>query len=306
LNMEQIKIWVGWFWKLKEVVGWLPIFATVCITLGLALAPVYISPDASGFSRWLLRENVDLMPLAPIGLLIYFAFRHAAIYGDPREKELTALAAELGLKFVYECNYPLTPAPHYLPFMAAEGSREAEDIMLGRIGDIDVTMCELSAILSRGTAPLGNVAPGTGKVRKVLDSMEAEERNRPGSMFTVVLGSALHYQNLIIWPESIKGFLPESTGLTNVDFESSEFNRTFFVASDDKRFAFDVVHPRMMELLMTHPTWGVELAEHTLTAWTLDYLPPRKYGEGLEFAMSLQQLLPEYLKEELSNPGRVE
>ena len=36
----------------------------------------------------------------------------------------------------------------------------------------------------------------------------------------------------------------------DIDFESEAFSRRFHVASSDKKFAYDVVHPRMMEWLM--------------------------------------------------------
>jgi hypothetical protein len=39
-------------------------------------------------------------------------------------------------------------------------------------------------------------------------------------------------------------------GFDDIDFESAEFSRKFVVKSGDKRFAYDVVHPRMMEYLL--------------------------------------------------------
>jgi hypothetical protein len=39
-------------------------------------------------------------------------------------------------------------------------------------------------------------------------------------------------------------------GFSDINFESEEFSRRFRVKSPDKRFAYDVIHPRMMEFLL--------------------------------------------------------
>ncbi|MGP1272191.1 MAG: hypothetical protein ACTS22_02540 [Phycisphaerales bacterium] len=39
-------------------------------------------------------------------------------------------------------------------------------------------------------------------------------------------------------------------GFDDIDFESAEFSRRFHVSSSDKRFAYDIVHPGMMEFLL--------------------------------------------------------
>jgi hypothetical protein len=46
--------------------------------------------------------------------------------------------------------------------------------------------------------------------------------------------------------DSIAGFL----GFDDIDFESAEFSDRFIVKSSDKRFAYDVLHPRMMEFML--------------------------------------------------------
>jgi len=46
--------------------------------------------------------------------------------------------------------------------------------------------------------------------------------------------------------DKVAGFL----GFDDIDFESAEFSDRFVVKSRDKRFAYDVLHPRMMEFLL--------------------------------------------------------
>ncbi len=57
--------------------------------------------------------------------------------------------------------------------------------------------------------------------------------------------------SLLIRPENILDKLAGAVGFDDIDFESAEFSRRFFVKSSNKRFAYDVVHPRMMEFLLS-------------------------------------------------------
>ncbi len=60
--------------------------------------------------------------------------------------------------------------------------------------------------------------------------------------------------DLLIRREGIFDKIAGTFGFDDIDFESADFSRRFFVKSPDKRFAYDVVHPRMMQfLLATEP-----------------------------------------------------
>lgn len=56
--------------------------------------------------------------------------------------------------------------------------------------------------------------------------------------------------DLLIRPEGIFDKMAGVLGFADINFESAEFSRRFFVKSTDKRFAYDVIHPRMMEFLL--------------------------------------------------------
>jgi hypothetical protein len=69
------------------------------------------------------------------------------------------------------------------------------------------------------------------------------------------------------WPplriqhEGLLDKVGRAVGVTDIDFESEEFNRAFFVSCDDRRFASALIDPQMMELLLT--TGGVVSLETT-------------------------------------------
>ncbi|TWT85446.1 hypothetical protein Pla123a_02530 [Posidoniimonas polymericola] len=56
--------------------------------------------------------------------------------------------------------------------------------------------------------------------------------------------------DVTIRPEGVFDKVGAFFGFDDIDFESSEFSNKFHVSSDDKRFAYAIVHPRMMEFLL--------------------------------------------------------
>ena len=57
--------------------------------------------------------------------------------------------------------------------------------------------------------------------------------------------------DLAIRPEGMFDKVGAFFGFDDIDFESAEFSDKMHVSSGDKRFAYDVVHPRMMEFLLS-------------------------------------------------------
>jgi hypothetical protein len=55
---------------------------------------------------------------------------------------------------------------------------------------------------------------------------------------------------LLITPEHFGHKIFEAFGGEDIDFESDEFSRQFWVRCKDRRFAYDVIHPQMMEYLL--------------------------------------------------------
>lgn len=65
--------------------------------------------------------------------------------------------------------------------------------------------------------------------------------------------------DLLIRRESILDKAKSFLGFEDINFESAEFSRKFFVKGPDKKFAYDVIHPEMMEFLLRNHTPTLEL-----------------------------------------------
>lgn len=81
--------------------------------------------------------------------------------------------------------------------------------------------------------------------------------------------------------DKVAGFF----GFDDIDFESAEFSDKFSVKSSDKKFAYDVIHPQMMEFLLQSYPPSIELSMshcclyHEKKCWT-----PEQFRDEIDWA----------------------
>jgi hypothetical protein len=56
--------------------------------------------------------------------------------------------------------------------------------------------------------------------------------------------------NLHVGREGLFGTIARAIGFHDIEFESEQFNKTFKVKGDDRKFASDVINPQMMQFLL--------------------------------------------------------
>jgi hypothetical protein len=61
---------------------------------------------------------------------------------------------------------------------------------------------------------------------------------------------------LSVEPEGVFGRIIGRLTDTDIEMESEDFNRAFTVRCPNRKFAFDVLHPQMIEMLMQWPELG--------------------------------------------------
>lgn len=156
-----------------------------------------------------------------------------------RRADLGSLAAELGLTF--SAARDTLHDKHYAHFeIFRQGhSRAAYNTLRG-----DLTLNGVTHPVRCGDFTY-QVTSGSGKDRRTTTHN-----------FSYLIAHLPHPDtpNLLIRPENILDKIGGVFSDRDIDFESEEFSRRFFVASPDRRFAYDICHPRMMEyLLATRP-----------------------------------------------------
>lgn len=86
------------------------------------------------------------------------------------------------------------------------------------------------------------------------------------------------FPELSVTPEGFFGRMVGRLTNTDIELESEAFNRAFTVRSDDRKFATDVLHPRMMEYLLQIPDRGWMLR----AGWLLAVRPGRHSIEQVD------------------------
>lgn len=106
--------------------------------------------------------------------------------------------------------------------------------------------------------------------------------------------------DLLIRREGLLDKLKDAFGFDDIDFESAEFSRKFRVLSPDKRFAYDVITPRMMEFLLGAfgPAIDIERGRCCLTlghgCWS-----PEQFRATLRWAVAFFDLWPDHVTHSL-------
>jgi hypothetical protein len=94
--------------------------------------------------------------------------------------------------------------------------------------------------------------------------------------------------------------LAHAFGFSDINFESAEFSKRFDVKSSDKKFAYDVIHPKMMEFLMADdpPTIEISGGSCCLTigwrTWSAE-----QFQQQVDWAAKFFNLWPKYLVADL-------
>ncbi|MEN6544783.1 MAG: hypothetical protein ABFE07_01975 [Armatimonadia bacterium] len=201
----------------------------------------------------------------------------AAVSAKKRRAAWAALAAEMGWQ--YSPNDPFgTRDALTQPLFQHGHSRKVSNVVYGQYQGVPIRCFDYRYTV------------GSGK-------------NSHTYYFTcALLGSPLLFKPLVIRPEGIGDKIGHFLGVHDVQFESDEFNRRYAVQCQDARFAFDVVHARTMELLLSTDGLAVEASGFTVLIHgtsgqaRLAFLG-QEIRRMLDFGRAFIALLPDYLQQ---------
>lgn len=106
----------------------------------------------------------------------------------------------------------------------------------------------------------------------------------------VAVGMPVPLPRLEVTPDNILKRAASAIGLgaEDIHLESDEFNRRFRVTCRDRKFAFDVLHPRLMQMLLNAPAVAWRFDGVELVSWDAGRLRP---DEAFVRAMMLGSLI---------------
>lgn len=189
--------------------------------------------------------------VAPLIIAVFIAAGVMAHRAERRRRELfAAVAARHGLAYDFESYGNWDDRFRHFECFQQGHSRRAFNILSGRL-DGDGPPCWLGEYEYKETH-------GSGKNRRTVTY-------RFG--FAIIDTGYPMMPDMLIRREhfldKVAGFL----GFDDIDFESVEFSKRYMVKCTDKRFAYDLIDPRMMEFLLADDTPNVDLGRGTICLW---------------------------------------
>lgn len=112
--------------------------------------------------------------------------------------------------------------------------------------------------------------------------------------------------DMVIRREHLFDRLASFFGKDDIDFESSEFSRKYFVKSASRKFAYDVVNQRMIEFLLETQPGLVDLENCRIclsdgySAWGAD-----RFGASLDWTLKFLEHWPAFLVKDLQEGKQV-
>jgi hypothetical protein len=116
----------------------------------------------------------------------------------------------------------------------------------------------------------------------------------------MIVDSELLLKQLSIRPENMFDKLTEFFGFDDIDFESAEFSREFFVKAADRRWAYDVIQQSTMEFLLSAPRFTIEFDRRYIIAYRSSRFSPADFDAALSVVTGIIERLPTSLEKEIS------
>jgi hypothetical protein len=107
--------------------------------------------------------------------------------------------------------------------------------------------------------------------------------------------ASLPYPELRVYPENFLSKIGQAMGYDDIDFESIEFSKSFTVRCKEKRFAYDICHPRMMEWLLDRKKTILEIEGPYIAISFGNKMSLEAIESRLNQLIEIRELFPEYL-----------
>jgi hypothetical protein len=116
----------------------------------------------------------------------------------------------------------------------------------------------------------------------------------------IVIGSAIPLKPLLIRPERFLDKVAEFFGLDDIDFESAEFSRKFYVKAADRKWAYDVIHPRTMEFMLGVPAFPIQFGTHEVIVYRDTTFSTAEFEQAAGLISGILDRLPSYVVRQLA------
>jgi hypothetical protein len=219
---------------------------------------------------------MEFLFLILVAALVIAAAIYSMIAARRRREEMAGLAARLGLAFNPDKDYGLARRFAFLNLLARGDNRYALNVLSGRFQQEEILAFDYHY-----------------ETHSTDSKGRRSTQHHYFSFFILLL--PVSFPELRITREGLLSKIAQAFGYDDIDFESAEFSRTFCVRSRDKRFAYDVCNPRMIEYLLANRDLSIELERAALALAFAKRLSAPEIERNLRRLIEVRRLLPEYL-----------
>ncbi|OQB84632.1 MAG: hypothetical protein BWX88_02555 [Planctomycetes bacterium ADurb.Bin126] len=240
---------------------------------GLRPAKPFAKPVGAA---WPWRQDMEILFV----VLVVAVIAAVAIFGHlaamRRRKELAAFAQGKGLWFSEARTYDLDNQFPAFPCLRKGSNRYAYNMMGGTWGGRQVKCFDY---------------------HYETHSTDSKGRRQTHHHYFsgTIVASPIPLEPLFIRPEGFFDKITEFFGADDIDFESAEFSRKFYVKAPDKKWAYDVIHTRTMEFLLGQPKFHIHFDRTSVLVYRERTFTVNDFEPAIETAAGILERLPEYL-----------
>ncbi len=228
-------------------------------------------------TNMLRAENGFVVVLFILAVAVIAIF--AAISALKRRKELAELARRKGLLFSPSDCFGL-PNLYGQTHLCSQGhSKRARNLIYGAVGDSEVRYFDYKYTV------------GSGK----------NSHTYYKSAFAIQ--TLYRFAPMLVRPEGVFDKVAGFFGFDDIDLDLGEFNRKFFVRSEDKKFAYDILAQRAMQFFLDRGAISMEMRWNYCIFYYNGTLKPALVECLMDDGLKFMNLLPNYLKEERRFPA---
>lgn len=254
--------------------------------LAFALFALCLTCPTFAYASWTSDDVKGLLGLGAIAMGFLLVLLWAASIAEAERKrvaELPEFAQEFGFQYVEGPEYEIPHEFSFLPHLDDGIRVRAENIIYGQFEDYWFIAFDY-----------------------LYETMHKDKDGkiyfRTTSFGVFVFELDFPCYPLTISSEASRGFLERLFDSDDIDFESVEFNRRFYVRSSDRKWAYDIIHPRMMEFLLEYyRDWmgTIMFSGNQIRIINTNRLRcATEYKSLLYFTLGIVQLIPNYVRQQ--------
>lgn len=119
------------------------------------------------------------------------------------------------------------------------------------------------------------------------------------SYFLVKLPFGPSLPSLALRSEGFMDKIAGAIGFDDIDFESAEFSRRYHVSGSDRKFAYDVIHPRMIDWMLDAAPPAFEVTHGVLLVVGGERWSPDEFEGALGWTEAFLSRWPDYLVKDI-------